>query len=68
MMTITIAVQHSLSLGTRHGFIAMDDALRATVKQGLHVSVSAGNFWINACATSPARVHEVYVVNYTLHN
>lgn len=69
-VTITvIVVQCSLSLSSHSGFGSLDDAVRAAVKQGIHVSVSAGNYWVNACTITPGRVHEVYVLlNDTLYN
>lgn len=57
---------YSMSLDVRNGFQALDDAVRAVIKQGIHVATSAGNYWANACTVSPARVSEAYVV-YHLH-
>lgn len=48
----------SMSLGWKNGFQSLDDAVRAAIRQGIHVSVSAGNDWVDACTQSPARVAE----------
>ena len=50
----------SMSLGFSR-YRALDDAVRAAIGRGIHVSVAAGNSWTDACNVSPARVSEAYV-------
>ena len=52
---------HSMSIGGPASD-AMDDAVRADISKGIHVSVAAGNTGIDACFVSPARVSQAYVV------
>ena len=58
-----------MSLGWKSGYQALDDALRAAIRKGIHVSLSAGNDWIDACTVSPARISEAYVdcSNHCMH-
>ena len=58
-MIITL-MPHSMSLDGPASD-AMDDAVRADVSKGIHVSVAAGNAGIDACSRSPARVSQAYV-------
>ena len=50
----------SMSIRWANGFQALDDAVRAAIRLGIHVSVAAGNDWVDACTPSPARVSEAY--------
>ncbi len=47
-----------MSLSWKNGFKALDDAVRAAISKGIHVSVSAGNGGVDACTISPGRVAE----------
>lgn len=37
---------------------AIDEAVIAAIKKGIHIAVAAGNWATDACNTSPARVSE----------
>ena len=52
---------YSMSLGGPPS-ATMDAAVRKVTRRGIHTSVSAGNYGVNACGVSPARVTEAYVI------